>query len=166
MYAFISLPPKLGHLCVLSLSPLSLLNMTTDMLAPAIVNFGLQRGIKPIILFGLPELQLMIEEHLLNTTSSDRLMGIMRIIELLLLCFTAAWPSSLGLANSDILKHGKASPSSITRNPRLTLVFTVPSLRACLLSQVRPGGVLLRTAIANSWFQGPPFPLPLLLPIA
>ena len=151
---------------VFSLSPLSLLNMTTDMLAPAIVNFGLQREIKPIILFGLPEPQLMIEERMLNTTSSDRLMCIMRIIELLLLCFTAAWPSSLGLANSDILKHGKASSSSITRNPRLTLVFTVPSLRACLLCQGRPGGVLLRTAIATSGFQGTPFPLLLLLPIA
>ena len=107
--------------------------MTTDTLTPVVVNFGLQREIKPIILFGLPELQPMIEGVLLNTTSSDRLVGIMRIIELLLLCFTAAWPSSLGPANPDILKHGKASPSSITRNPRLTLVFTVPSLRACLL---------------------------------
>ena len=74
-----------------------------------IINYNLRREIKPIILLGLPELQLMIEEILLNTASSTRLMGIMRIIELLLLCFTAARPSSLGPCNPDMEKQGKVN---------------------------------------------------------
>ena len=83
-----------------------------------VVNYGLRREIKPIILFGLPELQLMIEEILLNTTSAGRAMGVMRIIELLLLCFTAVRPSSLGPANPEMLEQGKVSLSSPCSQPK------------------------------------------------
>ena len=88
---------------------LSLIFVFLTLLLTVVINYGLRREIKPIILFGLPELQLMIEEILLNTTSAGRLTGIMKIIELLLLCFTAARPSSLGPCNPDMEKHGKVS---------------------------------------------------------
>lgn len=121
-----------------------------------IVNFSLRRDIKPIILFGLPELQLMIEELLINSASSGRLMSLMRIIELLLLCFCAVRPSSLGPCNPDMEAQGKVSRP--VRHPRilrkLTVVYTVPTPEGRLFRQSQHRRVSLRSQARSPQFQG------------
>lgn len=60
-------------------------------------------------MLGITELQMMIEEVLMNTSSSNRAMGIMRIIEFLLCFFTAARPSSISSANARTTAEKKVS---------------------------------------------------------
>ena len=74
-----------------------------------VIRYGLRRELKPFVMLGITELQMMIEEVLKNTTSSNRPMGIMRIIEFLLCFFTAARPSSISSANSQTTAEKKAS---------------------------------------------------------
>lgn len=109
---------------------------------PVVVNFGLRREIKQIILFGLPELQLMIEEILLNSTTSGRLTAIMRITEMLILCFCAVRPSSLGPCNPEMLEHRKVSLLLIVLPPK-TYLSGVPPLEARFLRQGETGSILL-----------------------
>jgi len=139
----------------LCLSSLSLSLRHSLKYVPVVVNFSLRRELKPIVLFGLPELQLMIEEILLNSASSGRHMAIMKIAEWLVLLFCAARPSSLGPCNPEMVKHGKASSLRLPpHDPMLTSLALVRSLEARLLRQGERRRVLLRTPPPTPQLQG------------